>query len=152
MEHIATLPETNKTLSPTIIPLFGLLTSVPVEKKEDCHICFETIRKGQLMVIQLPCCNHYVHADCFKTWASTSHTESVVRCAYCRSIYHYEDKCFLCLSTIHDNENLTCTNCCHSKIHSECAKELNELVTLLTFEHSLECGHIVHCYSLWIDV
>ena len=100
MEHIGTLPETNDTLSPTMIPLFGLLASVSVEKKEDCHICFETITKGQLMVIQVPYCKLYVHADCFKTWASTSHTESVVRCAYCRTIYYYEDKCFLCLNTL----------------------------------------------------
>ena len=150
MEHIGTLPETNEISLPTIIPLFGILVPVSAEK-EDCHICLETITKGQLMVIQLPCCKHYVHADCFKTWASTSHTESVVRCAYCRSIYHYEDKCFLFLNTIHD-ENLTCANCCHMKIHSECSKELTNLLTLLTFEHSLECGQVVHCNSLWIDI
>ena len=151
MEHVGTLPETNDTSSPTIIPLFGLLASVAVEKEEDCHISFESITKGQLMVIQLTCCKHYVHEGCFKTWASTSHTESVVRFAYGRSIYHYEDKCFLCLNTIHD-ENLTCTNCCHTKIHSECAKDFTKLIRLLTFEHSLESGHVVQCNSLWIDV
>ena len=78
MEHIGTLPDPNTVLSPIIIPLFGIL-SPPAEKEEDCHICMEKITKDQFLVIQLPCCGHYVHTECFKTWASTSHTESIVR-------------------------------------------------------------------------
>ena len=145
-------PNPNDVLSPTVISLFGLLSSVSVEKEEDCHICLETITKRQLLTILLPCCKHYVHADCFKTWASTSQTESIVRCAHCRAIYHYENKCFLCLNAMNNNENLTCTNCCHTKIHSVCKKELSDLVTLLTFDHVLECGQIADCNSLWINV
>ena len=151
MEHIGTLPKPNDVLSPTIIPLFGLLSSVSVEK-EDCHICLETITKRQLLAIHLPCCKHDVHADCFKTWASTSQTNSIVHCAHCRAVYHYKDKCFLCLNTMNNNENLTYTKCCHTKIHSKCKKELADLVTLLTFDHTLECGQIANCNSLWINV
>ena len=96
MEHIGTLPETNDVLSPTITPLFGIL-SPPAEKEEECHFCMEKITKGQFLVFNLPCCRHYAHTKCFKTWASLSHKESTVRCAYCRTIYPYKDVCFLCL-------------------------------------------------------
>ena len=150
MEHVGTLPETNDALSPIIIPLFGIL-SPPAEKEEDCHICFEKITKGQLLVIQLPCCGHYVHTECFKTWASTSHTESIVRCAYCRTIYRYEDKCFLCLNNIND-ENLKCTNSCHTKIHSECSTDLADLILLLADDFTLECGQLADCNRFWVDV
>ena len=44
MEHIGTLPETDDVLSPTIIPLFGIL-SPPAEKEEECHFCMEKITK-----------------------------------------------------------------------------------------------------------
>ena len=72
MEHVGTLAEADDVLSPTIIPLFGLL-SRPAEQEETCHFCFETITKGQFMILKLPCCGHLVHTTCFKTWASTSH-------------------------------------------------------------------------------
>ena len=54
MEHIGTLAEAD-VLSPTTIALFGLL-SPPAEQEETCHFCFETIAKGQFMVLKLPCC------------------------------------------------------------------------------------------------
>ena len=75
MEHIGTLPETNDVLSPTIITLFGILCP-PAKKEKDSHICMDKITKGQFLVFQLPCCGHYVPTECFKIWASTSHTES----------------------------------------------------------------------------
>ena len=56
-------------------------------KEEECHSCMEKITKGQFLVFKLPCCGHYSHTECFKTWASVSHKESTVRCAYCRTIY-----------------------------------------------------------------
>ena len=96
MEHVGTLAETNDVLSPTIILLFGLL-SPPAEQEEECHFCFETIAKGQFMVLKLPCCGHLTHTSYFETWASTSQKESIVHCAYCRTAYPYEDTCFLCL-------------------------------------------------------
>ena len=45
MEHVGNLAEAEDVLSPTIIPLFGLL-SPPAEQEETCHFCFETITKG----------------------------------------------------------------------------------------------------------
>ena len=68
MEHVGTLAETNDVLSPTIIPLFGILS--PPAEQEECHFCFETITKGQFMVLKLPFCGHLTHTGCFKTWAS----------------------------------------------------------------------------------
>ena len=59
---------------------------------------------------------------CFKTWASASHTKSTVRCAYCRTLYQYEDTCFLCLQEY--TKKLSCTTCCHTKVHSECTTDL----------------------------
>ena len=110
MEHIGTLAETEDVLSPTIIPLFGLL-SPPAEQEEKCHFCLETITKGQFMVFKLPCCGHLTHTECFKTWASASQKESVVHCAYCRTSYPYEHTCFLCLQEY--TKKLNCTKCCH---------------------------------------
>ena len=74
MEHIGTLPETNDILSPTIVPLFGILNP-PGQKEEECHFCMEKITKGQCLVFKLPCCGHYTHTECFKTWALLSHKE-----------------------------------------------------------------------------
>lgn len=96
MKHIGTLPETNDILSPTTITLFGIL-SPPAEilsPPTECHFCLETITKGQFFVF---------NTECFKTWASASHTESTVRYAYCRTIYQYEDTCFLCLQEYTEN-------------------------------------------------
>ena len=70
-------------------------------------------------MFKLPCCGHYAHTECFKTWASLSRKESTVRCAYCRTIYPYEDTCFLCLQEY--TEKLICTACCHTKVHTECS-------------------------------
>ena len=105
MEHVGNLAEAEDVLSPTIISLFGLL-SPPAEQEETCHFCFETITKGQFMVLNVPCSGHLVHTICFKTWASTSHKESVVHCVYCRTTYPYEDTCFLCLQEY--SEKLNC--------------------------------------------
>ena len=96
-----------------------------------CRICMEKITKGQFLVFQLPCCGHYVHTECFKIWASTSHTESTVRCAYCRTIYQYEDTCFLCLQEY--TKKLNSTTCCHAKVHSECTTDLTALFSLLNY-------------------
>ena len=70
-----------------------------------------------------------------------SHAESTVRCAYRRTIYPYEDSCFLCLQEY--TEKLICTNHCHAKVHTECTKALTTLISLLTYDHSLECVQLV---------
>ena len=124
MEHVGTLAEADDVLSPTIIALFTLL-SPPAEHEETCHYCFETITKGQFMVLKLPCCGHLVHTCCFKTWASTSHKESVVHCAYCRTT---------------------------EKLHAECTTDLAVLLSLLTYDHTLECGQLTNCNRLWVGV
>ena len=149
MEHVGDLAEAGDVLSPTIIPLFGLL-SPPGEQEETCHFCFETITKGQFLVLKLPCCGHHVHTTCFKTWASTSHKESIVHCAYCRTAYPYEDTCFLCLQEY--TENLNCTRCCHTKLHTECIEDLTALLQLLSYQHTLECRQLTECNRLWVSV
>ena len=148
MERVGILPEPDAVLSTTIIGLFGILSST-AKTDEECHFCLEKITKGQFCILKLPCCGHQVHTDCFKIWATSPQPK--VRCAYCRTKYIYEDNCFLCLNKISD-EKISYTNCCHSKIHTKCATELTELVTLLTFEHSLECGQLSNCNCIWVHV
>ena len=112
MEHVETLPETNDILSPTIITLIETLC--PPAEKEERHFCLEKITKKQFLVFELPCCGHYTHTECFKTWASASHTKPTVHCTYCRTIYQCQDTCFFCLQEY--TEKLSCTMCCHTKV------------------------------------
>ena len=149
MEHIGTPAETEDVLSPTIIPLFGIL-SPPAEQEEECHFCLETITKGQFMVFKLPCCGHLAQTECLKTWASASQKESIVRCAYCRTTYPYEDTRFLCLQEY--TEKLNCRMCCHTKVHTECTSDLTVLLSLLTYDHTLKCGQLTECNSLCVGV
>ena len=88
------------------------------------------------------------YTKCFKTWAS--HAESTVCCACCRTIYPYEDMCFLCLQEY--TEKLNCTDCCHAKVHTECTTTLTALLSLLTYDHSLECGQVIHCNQPWLNI
>ena len=141
MAHVGALPETNDILSPVIIALFGMPSPL-AKKEEECHFFLETITKEKFLVLNLP----FRHIECFKTWAS--HTESTVRCAYCRTTYPYEDACFLCLQEY--TEKLNCTTFCHAKIHTECTIDLTVLLSLLTHDHSMECGRLVHCNKLWL--
>ena len=149
MEHVRTLLERNDVLLPTIITLFGILCP-PAEKEEECHFCLEKITKGQFLVFRLPCCRHYTHTECFKTWASTSYTKSTLHCACCRTIYQYEDTCFLCLQEY--TKKLSCAKCCYTKVHSECTTDLTALLLLLTYNHSLECRQLTDCNHLWVNV
>ena len=73
-----------------------------------------------------------------------------VRCADCRTPYRYEDICFLSLQG--NNVELNCTNCCHTKVHSEFTTDLAALLSLLTYDHSLECGQLTDCNCLWLRV
>ena len=137
-------------LSTTITSPFGIL-STPASQNEDCHVCLEKINIKQLYVVKLPCCGHLAHSECFKTWALSSLNTSELRCAYCRTTYPYEDKCFLCLNNLKDKDT-KCTSCCQSRVHAECVNELQELRTLLVFEHTLECGQLWACNCLWVHV
>ena len=51
MEHIGSLPETDVILSPTIIPLFGILCP-PAKKEVECHFYFEKISRRQFLVLK----------------------------------------------------------------------------------------------------
>ena len=151
MENIGILPNENQVLPRPVIPLFGILCP-EASKNEECHFCMENITKGQFLTMQLPCCGHLAHTECFKIWGTASHTESNVNCAYCRTPYPHQEVCFLCLKEINNDEDLTPTNCCHTLIHSQCATELLFLVSSLGFEHSLECGQLTDCNRLWLKV
>ena len=120
-------------------------------RKRSVTFVWKKITKGQFLVFKVPCCGHYTYTDCFKTWAS--HTKSTVHCAYCRTIYQYEDTCFLCLQE--HTEKLSCTMCCHTKVHSKCTTDLTALLLLLNFDHSLECGQLTNltdCNRLQVHV
>ena len=110
------------------------------------------ITTGQFLVMKSPCCVHLAHTECFKTWGTTSHTGSNVHCAYCRIPYPHQEVCFLCLETKDENENLSSTNCCQTTIHSECTKNLIDLLSVFYFDHTLECGQLTYCNCLWIQV
>ena len=153
MAHIGTLPDENQVLSPAIIPLFGILCPSASEDKE-CYFCMEKITKGQFFVMKSPCCGPLSHTECFKTWGSTSHVysnQANVHCAYCQTPYPYKEICFLCLQE-KKNEDPSCTNCCHTKLHWPCATDLLDLVSSLTFDYTLECGELTYCNSLWLEV
>ena len=60
----------------------------------------------------------------------------------------YEDTCFLCVQKY--SEKLTCTMCCRTKVHTECATDLATVLSLLTYDHSLECGQLIGCNRLWV--
>ena len=103
-----------------------------------------------MLVFKLPCCNHYVNTECFKTWAFASQKEPIVRCAYCTTTYPYEDACFLCLQEY--TKKLNCTRCCHTKVHTECTADLTVLPSLLPYEHTLECRQLTECNRLCVEI
>ena len=148
--HVGILPEPDAILSDRIVPLFGILAERN-EREENCHFCLEKIRQSSAFIIQTPCCGHLAHADCFQGWAESSLNAATIRCAYCKAEYLPNERCFLCLLKL-DDEDLKCTSCCHTKVHSDCVKELKDLITMLLFEHTIECGQLNKCHCLWVDV
>ena len=142
----------NAILSTTIVPIFGLLVNSKLKEEEDCHTCYEKITKKLAFVIETRCCGHLTHTECFQSWAESSLNAMTIRCAYCRTEYDHRNRCFLCLNKIEDKKDVKCTNCCHSKVHTECVKELKDLLTMLVFEHTIECGQLNHCRCLWVHV
>ena len=150
MEHIGVLPEPSDVLPTSIIPLFGLLC-YPKSKEEECHICLEKFTNKTAFIIETPCCAHLAHTECFQTWAESPLNESKIRCAYCRSAYDLEEICFLCIKDLKDADT-KCTNCCHSKVHTDCALELQDLLTSVMFEHTVECGQLNYCHCIWVHL
>jgi hypothetical protein len=46
MESVGALPAPDDTLSPNIIPLFGILSTVHDNLKEECHFCLTNIKNN----------------------------------------------------------------------------------------------------------
>jgi hypothetical protein len=109
MESVGVLPAPEDILSSNILSLFGILSNDAPEEEEECHFCFEVIKVKDLFAMKTPCCQHFAHSSCFKTWAYSSAlntSDESVRCAYCRTLYPHEEFCFLCLARKKDNETL----------------------------------------------
>ena len=60
-----------------------------------------------------------------------------IRCAYCRTMYPYEEYCFLCLRKKTNNQRLMKTNCCQSTIHNRCVEDLLYILAHLSYEFTL---------------
>lgn len=59
----------------------------------DCPICFSPLEDGEDIVFCRSTCGQNMHADCFKTWASTkrSNARDPVTCPMCRSTWEGDD-------------------------------------------------------------
>ena len=148
MDHIESLPKTNDVLSPTMISLFGILC--PPAEKGRVSLLSRNNDKRTISCVQTTVLRALHSHRMFQDWALLSHTESTVRCAYCKTTYPYEDTCFLCLQEY--AEILNCTTCCHTKVHSEFISELAALLSLLSYDHSSECGQLTNCNRLWVHI
>ena len=42
--------------------------------------------------------------------------------------------------------------CAATQVHTECTADLTVLLSLLTYEHKLECGQLTNCNRLWVGV
>ena len=152
MESVGFLPAPDDVHSSTILSLFGILSTNDSEEEEECHFCFEAVKKNEFFVMQTSCCKKLVHCNCFRTWASLSipnGSDETVRCAYCRSPFSDKELCFLCLKTKTNNEQFAKTSCCRITLHAECVQNLKHIVSYLSNEFVLECGH---CWCLWLNV
>jgi hypothetical protein len=65
MESVGALPAPDDTLSPKIIPLFGILSTVHDNPEEECHFCLDNIKNNDLFVTKTPCFRHNIHCKCF---------------------------------------------------------------------------------------
>ena len=143
MEWVGILPESEGTFPGNKIPLFGLLSKSNKEQ-EDCHFCLESIKKEQIFTMETPCCKHVAHCECFATWITSSRTIQAVKCAYCRTVF--PNVCFMCLKPKNSEEKIVKTYCCHSTLHNQCIKDLQYIVSQLSFDLWIECGV---CWCLW---
>ena len=99
------------------------------------------------------CCNQTAHCKCFETWIHNSfiRTRNVQSsCAYCRSNYN-DEKCFLCLKKVEQNEEYLESACCKTKLHANCITKLHQFYDTKEIKPYLECGHF-GCNCLWIDI
>ena len=157
-EGVGLLPGADDQLHGPFTSTFAIL-SKPVTSDELCHFCLSQCNEddeedgpyaNSITVIKLSCCGHHVHTKCFLQWSYTcSLNDNILRCAYCRAVYKYEKRCFLCLDELGDLP-LKYTSCCNSMVHSDCAEALVSFCqTHLTSEYTLECGQLHPCCCLW---
>ena len=95
---------------------------------------------------ETPCCKHVAHCECFAMWITSSQTIQAVKCAYCRTVF--PDVCFMCLKPKNSEDGIVTTYCCHSTLHKQCKKDLQYIVSQLSFDLRIECGQ-PFCWPLW---
>ena len=159
-DGVGLLPGDGGPLPLPIVSTFAILANAS-SSNELCHFClqpcnieapdedpyFRSIFAPTVM--KLNCCGHHIHCDCFMKWALSPLNEHTLRCAYCRTVYEYRAKCFLCLEALKDRPQKY-TSCCGSRVHSDCADALTRFCQMrLTFECTLECGQLRPCACLW---
>ena len=145
MEWIGILLKPEDGFTDNKIPLFGLL-SRSNKDQENCHFCLESIKKDQILTMETPCCKHVAHCECFATWITSSLTNQTVKCAYCRTAF--PDVCFMCLKPKNPEDGIIKTYCCQSTLHKQCIKDLQYIVSQLSFDLRIECGQ-PFCWRLW---
>ena len=152
MESIGVLPEPNLVITGSPIQLFGLLSQSKTETEQECHFCMEPVNNEMLCTADKACCHQAIHCRCFDIWSYTSFilTNSMITlCAYCRANYTYP--CFLCLEDIIQNQQNPKTVCCHTAVHDECVQDLKYILSVLSGDVLLECGHL-RCGCIWTNI
>ena len=149
------LPLPDKTYSrEDIIHMFGLFSKSYSDTDEMiCHFCLEDISQTTVPSLNTECCNQTAHCGCFETWIHNSfiRTRNVQSsCAYCRSNYN-DERFFLCLKKVEQDEEYLESTCCKTNLHAKCITELHHLYNTKEIKPYLECGHF-GCNCLWIDI
>ena len=141
MEHIGTLAETNDVLSPTTIPLFGILS--PPAEQEECHFCLEAITKRTVYGIQIAVLRTQRSHRMFQDMgiAFSYRINSTLRLL--QNHLSIRRHMLPLPGKIHRETQLYM--CCHTKVRTECTADLAVLLSLLTYEHTLECGQLTNC-------
>ena len=146
MEHIDTLPNESRVLSPTIIPPYGMFCP-SARKDEKYNFCMEKITRGQFLIMKSSCNGYFAHTESFKKWGPAAHSG-----LHSTFWVVFDLSMLLCLQEKTNDEHLISTNCCHTLIHSHCAIELPLLLSSLTLEYSCGCGRLMDCNCLWFEV
>ena len=150
-DGLGLLPGPDSNLLGPFISTFGILSMHKADVGEICHFCLEHFDEGST-VLKLWCCGHSAHTACFNTWAFHAIvSETAIRCAYCRTVYDYTKKCFLCLEELEEDQPKKYTSCCNSVVHSACADALTTFrqMPFTTENVTYECGQLIGCWCLW---
>ena len=149
------LPHPDETYSrEDIVHMFGLFSkSISNTDETTCHFCLNDISQSSVPSLNTECCNQTAHCKCFETWIHSSfiRTRNVQSsCAYCHSNYN-DEKCFLYLKKVEQNEEYLESTCCKTKLHANCITKLHQFYDTKEIKPYLECGHI-GCNCLWVDI